>query len=558
MTSTNNDLIASTAEYIFNAFRGYDEDFNTITARASQHFADQDWQAARADLGLRMDLWERAVTRTVAGAAQRLDDQSRSRYCWHHVKEYYGARIEKFADAEFARTFFTSVSRRTFKNSGVDPLIEYVLDLEPEIPEGGSLPIRIYINWGNLERLFSSVLQHLELGVDFADREASVLQICEAIQDLCRKHYRGAETILRIEFIAPVFYQSAQAFVVGRVDGEHWSAPIAIGFEHGDAGIKVEGVYMSEAAFSVLFGFTRAYFFVNLETVGSVVGYLHRLLPDKTVDELYSVLGRSRQGKTERFRYLARHLRGSKERFEIAAGDRGMVMVVFTLPAYHLVFKVMRDDFGFTKTVTHQEVIDKYRLVSRHDRVGRLIDTQAFRHIEFPLDRFDDALLEELLGEAGNSVCVKDDRLVMNLVYMERKLRPLNLFLHEASDLRARAAVRDYGQAIKDMATANIFPGDMLLKNFGVTRHGRVIFYDFDEITLLTECKFRHLPQARDDEDLMSGENWFHVGKHDVFPEQFEHFLGLGAEMKAEFMGHHADLLLPDFWRLTQNLHQDE
>jgi len=557
MIATTGDRIAATAEYLFEAFRGYDTEFNNITARAGQRFAQCDWQGARSDMAQRMELWEQAITGAVAGTALQLGEQARSRHCWHHLKEFYGARVERFADAEFARTFFTSVARRTFNNSGVDPLIEFVLDLEPDIPAAQSLPTRVHVNWGSLERLFTQVLEQLDLDVEFADINNSIAQVCAAVRDLSRKHYRGAETLLRIELIQPIFYQSSQAFVVGRIDGEHWSAPIAIGFEHADAGLVVERVYMSEEAFSVLFGFTRAYFFVNLDNVGSVVGFLHQLLPDKAVDELYSVLGRIRQGKTERFRYLARHLRNSADQFVNAPGDRGMVMVVFTLPSYHLVFKVMRDDFGFTKTVTHQDVIDKYRLVAKHDRAGRLIDTQAFRHIEFPVERFDDDVIEELLGEASRSVRLRGNRLIVDLVYMERKLRPLNLFVHEASKLRARAAVRDYGQAIKDMAATNIFPGDMLLKNFGVTRHGRVIFYDFDEITLLTDCRFRRLPQARNDEDLLSGDNWFHVGRNDVFPEQFEHFLGLQADMKSEFLEHHADLLLPDYWRQTQSLHHE-
>ncbi len=556
MTTPDPKLIAATAEYIFEAFRTYNTEFNAITARAGEHFIQQDWPGARADLAQRMDLWKQAVSTAMAGASHCLEDQAGNRHSWHHVKEYFGARVEGFADAEFARTFFTSVTRRTFKNSGVDPLIEYVLDLEPEIPMSGSLPTDVHINWGDLEQLFTAVLRQMNLGVEFADRAASVRQLCRSVEELFRTHYQGVETVLRLEFITPMFYQSSQAYLVGRIDGEHWSGPIAIGFEHGDCGLEIEQVYMGDEQFSELFSSTRANFFVNLEIVGSVVGFLHGLMPDKAVDELYSLLGRVRQGKTERYRYLARHLKASNDRFMVAPGDRGMVMVVFTLPSYHLIFKVMRDDFGFTKTATHQEVIDKYRLVARHDRAGRLIDTQAFRNIEFPVDRFEDSLVRELLGEAGNSVSLRGNRLIIELVYMERKLRPLNLFLGEANTLRAKAAVRDYGQAIKDMAVANIFPGDMLLKNFGVTRNGRVIFYDFDEIMLLTQCRFRSLPQARNDEDLLSSEHWFHVEHGDVFPEQFEHFLGLRDEMKAEFLEHHADLLLPEFWLRSQTQHE--
>jgi isocitrate dehydrogenase kinase/phosphatase len=291
---------------------------------------------------------------------------------------------------------------------------------------------------------------------------------------------------------------------------------------------------------------------VELGTVRGAVNFLRGLLPDKPVDELYSVLGRVRQGKTERFRYLARHLRRSEDVFVAAPGDKGLVMLVFTLPSYHLVFKVIRDRFGHSKTVTRQDVIDSYRLVSRHDRAGRLIDTQAFRLLEFPRDRFQPALLEELLRDGSRSVRLEGDRVVLDLVYIERKLRPLNLYLREASRVRVEAAVRDYGAAINELAEINIFPGDMLLKNFGVTRHGRVIFYDFDEIALLTDCNFRRLPKARDDEVALSEDTWFEVGPRDVFPEQFEHFLGMNDELKRQFVAEHGDLLTPQWWRACQ------
>ena len=85
--------------------------------------------------------------------------------------------------------------------------------------------------------------------------------------------------------------------------------------------------------------------------------------------------------------------------------------------------------------------------------------------------------------------------------------------------------VRDYGNAIRDLAIANIFPGDMLWSNFGVTRHGRVVFYDYDEIEYLTDCMFRAVPAAPNPETELSGEAWYSVGQFDVFPEEFEPFL---------------------------------
>jgi isocitrate dehydrogenase kinase/phosphatase len=544
--------IAGAARAVFEAFRGYDEAFRRVTRRAAERFRLRQWAGAHADTAERMDLWEHAVGDCVTQMRGRLGSYAGERRVWHLIKEIYGARVEGFADAELARTFFTSVTRRSFETVGVDPLIEFVLEIDPAPRTETMPPTRVYLHWGALESMFRRVLGDFEFPLPYADVDDSVSRICEQVRTLSRRHYRGHQTLLRVELMTPVFYQSTRAFLVGRADGEQWCAPFAIGIEHVEGGLAAEAVYMSDDDFSILFGFTRASFFVDLETVSGAVHFLQSLLPDKPVDELYSALGRIRQGKTERYRHLVRHLKRSADRFIHAPGDKGLVMLVFTLPSHHLVFKVIRDRFGLSKTVTRQDVIDRYRLVSRHDRAGRLIDTQAFRLVEFPRERFDEALLEELLEGASRSVRLVEDRVVIELVYMERKLRPLNLYLREATRVRVESAVRDYGQAIKDLASINIFPGDMLLKNFGVTRHGRVIFYDFDEIALLGDCRFRKIPRARDEEDTLSDEAWFDVAPGDVFPEQFEHFLGMNAELKAVFLEAHADLLSPGYWREAQ------
>jgi hypothetical protein len=71
------------------------------------------------------------------------------------------------------------------------------------------------------------------------------------------------------------------------------------------------------------------------------------------------------------------------------------------------------------------------------------------------------------------------------------------LFLREADPAAAESAIIDYGNALRDLAASNVFPGDLLLKNFGVTSHGRVIFYDYDELCLVSDCVFRDLPAGR-------------------------------------------------------------
>jgi isocitrate dehydrogenase kinase/phosphatase len=268
------------------------------------------------------------------------------------------------------------------------------------------------------------------------------------------------------------------------------------------------------------------------------------------------VLGRIRQGKTERYRDLARCLKRSKDVFCHAPGDKGMVMVVFTLPSYDIVFKVIRDRFAYPKTIGRKDVIEKYQLVFKHDRAGRLVDAQEFRRLRLDRGRFTDKLLDELLTACADTCRIENDFIVIEHVYMERRLTPLNLYLRETDEEAARHAAIDYGQAIRDLALSNVFPGDLLLKNFGLTRHGRVIFYDYDELCLVTDCNFRRIPEARDDMDEMRAGAWFFVGPHDIFPEQFIQFLGFKEDVRQVFIEHHAELLTADYWTNLRKRHQ--
>jgi isocitrate dehydrogenase kinase/phosphatase len=287
-----------------------------------------------------------------------------------------------------------------------------------------------------------------------------------------------------------------------------------------------------------------------------MVAFLRSLLPRKPVGELYDAIGHPRHGKTELHRALLDHLQHSDDRFETAPGQRGMVMLVFALPAYDLVFKIIRDDFPPPKAVTRRQVMRKYDIVFRHDRAGRLVDAREFEHLEFDRGRFAPEVLDELREEARKSTEVTDDKVVLHHVYTERRLRPLDLYLREAGEKGSRAAIVDYGEAIRDLARSNIFPGDMLLKNFGVTRHGRVVFYDYDELAVLTDCRFREVPKARYEEEEMAGEPWFFVGENDVFPEEFLPFLGLDDTAREAFLAQHRDLLAVHFWTEMQQEHR--
>jgi isocitrate dehydrogenase kinase/phosphatase len=295
---------------------------------------------------------------------------------------------------------------------------------------------------------------------------------------------------------------------------------------------------------------------VESEHPRGLIEFLRTIMPLKPLEDLYTALGYNKHGKTELFRALARQLGEPGARFEEAEGDRGLVMSVFALPSFNVVFKIIKDRFGAPKNTTRQAVMDKYHLVFVRDRVGRLADAHEFEGLEFPLDRFHPALLRELLAEAAGSVGVQGNRVIVRHLYTERRVIPLNLFLRQADEATAVDAILDFGQTIKDLAAANIFTGDMLLKNFGVTRHGRVIFYDYDELCLLTECNFRELPAPRNEEDELAGEPWFHVGERDVFPQEFRPFMVLAGRLGEAFLEAHGDLLTVDFWRRMQKLQE--
>jgi len=550
------DFVQLGASAIFQAYERYNTNFNRITRRARDRFENRDWRGGQQDHVERVELYTKVIDRLIEQLRRDLDLRFEERGLWRAIKRYYKRHVEGYPDAEFAKTFFSSVTRRIFDIVGTDPEIEFLAeDMEPTTHLTRPVDSRIYINWSSPPHLLEKVLEDYRFKCGWRDIRGAIEFINEKLF-LTTEQSGSADAILRLEFIKPIFYQSTRAYVVGKVIGDAWMMPMVISLKNEGQGIEIDDVIFSENELSTIFGFTRSYFFVDLETVGSAVSFLKTLMPRKPLGELYTVLGRARQGKTERYRVLTRHLQNTQDRFVHAAGDKGLVMLVFTLPSYATVFKLIRDRFGYPKESKRQQVIQKYNLVFKHDRAGRLIDTQEFRHIQFPVARFEEALLEELLTETADICRIDGDNLVIDHLYVERRLRPLNLYLQEVDRPAAELAVLDYGQAIRDLALTNIFPGDLLLKNFGVTRHGRVIFYDYDELCLVTDCRFRELPDAGDEHDEMRGEQWYYVGENDVFPEQFLRFLAMDRDLKALFLKVHGDLLTPEFWREIQRKHQ--
>lgn len=556
-----------TAATIFSAFEDYNRTFGSITRRAERRFLEQEWQLGQRDAVERIELYDHRVEKCLAELIGQLGAQIAAHEMWRRIKLEFASRIVACPDRKFFATFFNSLTRKVFNTIGVNHEVEFTSAADEErgstlaVP-AGKLLIRAANPGDGLAREIDSLLSGTPWKERYADPAAAGRFVLGEIQAVLAARGLGQDgrdgTGLRLEVLEAVFYRATRAFLVGRISGSDWMSPLIIAFAHADKGIVVDAVMMSEYEVRPLFGFSRSYFHADLPDVEPAVGYLGEIMPGKSVDEIYTVLGRAKQGKTERFRGLFRHLAASTDSFVHAEGVRGMVMVVFTLYSSDLVFKVIRDRFAEPKTVSRHEVMQKYQLVFQHDRAGRLVDAQEFRQLRFPKARFSAALLEELLTSAAGSCRIEGADLIVGHCYMERRMKPLDVFLRDAPPDAARRAIRDYGQAIRDLALSNVFPGDLLLKNFGVSRHGRVIFYDYDELCLVTECAFRNLPVPRDDEDEMRAEPWFFVGANDVFPEQFLEFLGLRGELHDEFTREHADLLTADYWRNVKAGHTAE
>ncbi len=349
------------------------------------------------------------------------------------------------------------------------------------------------------------------------------------------------------------FYRNKAAYIVGKAINGDYEYPFVVPVLHDAKGrLFLDAILLDSAQIRTLFSLSRAYFMVDMEVPSAYVDFLAGLMPHKPAAELYTMLGLAKQGKTMFFRDLIHHLRHSQDEFVIAPGIPGMVMSVFTLPSFPYVFKVIRDVFAPAKDVDHATVKAKYVLVKQHDRVGRMADTLEFSNVALPRGRFSAELLAELRNECASLLEESDSEIVIHHVYIERRMKPLNLYLDSADEEKRENAVIEYGNAIKELAYANIFPGDMLFKNFGITRFGRVVFYDYDEIEYMTDCNFRRIPPPPNHEAEMSGEVWYSVGRNDVFPEEFGTFLLGNPETRRVFMKHHADLLEPEFWQQTK------
>jgi isocitrate dehydrogenase kinase/phosphatase len=551
------EVIERAAGVIHGAFCTFQDEFREVTRRARTRFEQRDWHGFQQDTQFRLALYTRSMDRIIDDLRGLLGTQLDSEGLWTGLKSAYSSIIAGERNLELAETFFNSATRRVFSTVGVNPDVEYVT-LEPPDPHHDADPT-IYHRYGSgahTALLVRRILLDYEFEVPYEDLERDARLAARVIDGHLRQ-LLGRGRIEAVETVRSVFFRGKGAYIVGRVRTGNRLIPLILSLRNTDRGVSLDAVLCDPSEISILFSFTRAYFHVEVDCPRELVAFIKSIMPLKPTAELYIALGFNKHGKTELYRDLQRHLENSSDRFRIAEGDAGMVMIVFSLTFYDVVFKVIRDRFAYPKNTTRRDVMEHYHLVFQHDRVGRLVDAQEFEHLTFRRELFESELLDELVSEAANSVSVDGDEVVIRHLYTERKLTPLNLYLRRSTARLAREAVFDYGSAIKELAAANIFPGDFLLKNFGVTRHGRIVFYDYDELCLLTDCNFRRMPPSRCPEDELEAEPWFNVGPDDIFPEEFQRFLGIQEPLRDEFVRQHGDLFTVEFWQRLQQRHRD-
>ncbi|UCE01749.1 MAG: bifunctional isocitrate dehydrogenase kinase/phosphatase [Candidatus Latescibacterota bacterium] len=536
------------AKILYDAFLDYIAHFRRLTLQARSRFEQRDWPAGRRDAVARLGVYRSAVREGLHALEGTMGVALRDRNTWRRIKREYAQRIAARGDVEIAETFFNSATRRIFTTIGVDREIEFLAHDDTAVNERArGTVVEVFIRRTDVRDLAREILHRYRFSVGYEDLERDARLLAGEIES-----YTPRIGVRSIELVRPVFYRNKGAYIIGRIRGYEGTLPLVIALlnVHGQA--RVDAVLLAEHEVSVVFSFTRSYFLVAAERPRVLVRFLQSIMRHKPLDELYNSIGYNRHGKSELYRALLQQLERSDDRFEIALGARGMVMIVFTMRSFDVVFKVIRDHFAPPKNTTRRQVMQKYQLVFQHDRAGRLVDAQEFEYFKFARERFAPELLDELRTHAAQSVDVDATHVVIRHLYTERRLVPLDLYLREADPEQARAAVLDYGQALRDLAATNIFPGDLLPKNFGVTRNRRLVFYDYDELCLLTDCRFRRLPQPSTDEEEMAGEAWFYTDDRDIFPEEFAQFLEFRGPLRQAFLEAHSELLDVRFWRRRQ------
>jgi isocitrate dehydrogenase kinase/phosphatase len=537
---------------------GFDQHYALMrhyARKAKTLFEEGDWKGVQTAVSERIFSFDNRANATARFLEEQFSAHSLDDDTWQQVKLFYIGQLIHHKQPELAETFFNSVCGRLlhrtyFHNDYIfaRPAVstEYILSDPPTYSS-------YYPAQDNLTRTIRQIVTDFDWQRPFEDLDRDVGFVIKTLKKFLGQ-WPVIEPNFQIQVLYSAFYRNKAAYIFGKAINGNDETPFAIPVLHSASGhLVLDTILLESWRIALLFSLSRAYFMVDMEVPSGYVQFLLSILPNKPRSEIYTMLGLGKQGKTMFYRDLKEHLRHSEDKFIIAPGVRGMVMLVFTLPSYPYVFKIIKDVFAPSKEVDHATVKAKYLLVKQVDRVGRMADTLEFSVVALPIQRFSQALLEALKETVPSLLEVDGDNLIIKHLYIERRMTPLNIYLDLASPAQTDHAVLEYGNAIRELASANIFPGDMLWKNFGITSYNRVVFYDYDEIEYMTDCNFRTIPEAPYPEMEMSGEAWYSVARNDIFPEEFASFLLGVPKVREAFLKYHSDLLSVDFWRTTQD-----
>ena len=554
LQSGESPVAQAIAQALVEGFNKHYRIFRETSRRAKELYEAAQWQKQLDAVRERVQFYDDRVDETVQRLHDEFDADSLDDSTWQQVKLQFIGMLINHRQPELAETFFNSVTTKILHRSYFNndylfarPAIstEYIESYPP-----------VYSSYYPRDRGLRATVRRIVEDFDWQRSFEDLDRDIDFVMRAAQAHLGGwppMEVNCQIQVLYSAFYRNKTAYIIGKTVNGYQETPFAIAVRHNARGLLyLDTLILDPWRISVLFSLSRAYFLVDMEVPSGYVQFLRSIMPNKPRSELYTMLGLGKQGKTMFFRDLVSHLRHSNDQFIVAPGIRGLVMLVFTLPSFPYVFKIIKDVFGASKNMDRATVKRKYLMVKHVDRVGRMADTLEFSYAALPLARFHPELLEELRTLAPSSFEVDGDKVIIKHLYIERRMTPLNLYLEKASDAELEEAVKEYGNAIRELASANIFPGDMLWKNFGVTRYNRIVFYDYDEIEHMTDMNFRAIPEAPYPELEMSGEPWYSVARNDVFPEEFATFLLGSRPVRQAFLKHHRDLLQPEFWQAAQ------
>jgi isocitrate dehydrogenase kinase/phosphatase len=549
----HNSTARRMAKTILNGFRSYFADYLNSTLSAKARYEKADWHGVRQANVERLELYKDKITQTVQYLEMVTNKDIANLSLWSEAKTAYTQLVFNFPNFEIAETFFNSVFSDIHDHDKISDDIIYVLS--SQLLEAPEAEYSIFVRYEGeaFRETFQRIIEESEFSLPKEDLTLDLDCIMGVFKQEVVPYIQGPHSAVKFDLLESTFCRGKAAYMVGRVvDGDNTFPMVLVILNNEEGGLYVDTALFTVDELSVVFSFTHNHFMVDAPLPYQYAHFLKSLMPNKLDYEIYNAMGFPKHAKTEFYRQLVGHLNTSEDQFIIAPGIKGMVMTVFTLPSYNIVFKIIKDKFAPPKEVTHQIVREKYRLVSRSDRIGRMADTQEFDDLIFPLNRFSDALLKELQAVAGSQIEIRGDKLLIRHLYTERYMTPLNIYLETANQEEMQSAMEEYGNCIKQLAAANIFPGDMPLKNFGVTRHGRVVFYDYDEIATLTKCNFRKIPEPRTEQEEMQSGTWYTVGPDDIFPEEFRLFFSGNMKARKIFEGMHCDLYDMSFWQNLQ------